>query len=68
MNQESKDKNIVEVNCPTCKKTIQWIEANSYRPFCSKRCKDSDLYGWATEENRVAGSSVYSDVFSDDEF
>lgn len=37
------------VQCPTCKKDVEWSEQNPYRPFCSKRCKLIDLGEWAKE-------------------
>jgi uncharacterized protein len=50
------------VNCPNCKKTLAWTEANSYRPFCSKRCKLIDFGEWASERNSIAGEPVYPEV------
>jgi endogenous inhibitor of DNA gyrase (YacG/DUF329 family) len=41
------------VNCPTCAKPVEWIPENPYRPFCSERCKLTDLGAWATESYRV---------------
>ncbi|MBI4294056.1 MAG: DNA gyrase inhibitor YacG [Betaproteobacteria bacterium] len=41
------------VNCPTCAKPVEWIPESPYRPFCSERCKLSDLGAWATESYRV---------------
>ncbi|MBI5921279.1 MAG: DNA gyrase inhibitor YacG [Betaproteobacteria bacterium] len=41
------------VNCPTCGKTVEWIGANRYRPFCSERCKAIDFGAWAAEEYRI---------------
>lgn len=38
------------VTCPRCGKAAEFSAGNPYRPFCSKRCKDSDLYGWLTED------------------
>ncbi|MFA7432824.1 MAG: DNA gyrase inhibitor YacG [Gemmobacter sp.] len=32
------------MTCPICKKP----PAESYRPFCSKRCADVDLGSWLT--------------------
>ncbi|MDX1451717.1 MAG: DNA gyrase inhibitor YacG [Oleiphilaceae bacterium] len=43
----------MKVNCPTCQKDVEWIEANTHRPFCSERCKLIDLGAWANEEYRV---------------
>lgn len=50
------------VNCPNCKQTVEWIDANSYRPFCSKRCKLIDFGEWASERNSIPGAPVYPAV------
>lgn len=44
---------ILEVNCPTCSKIVPWLEASSYRPFCSDRCKQIDLGAWADESYSI---------------
>jgi endogenous inhibitor of DNA gyrase (YacG/DUF329 family) len=31
---------------------------NLFRPFCSKNCQTGDLAAWATDEYKVAGSTV----------
>lgn len=41
------------VDCPTCAKKVEWIEANKYRPFCSERCKQIDLGAWAEEKYAI---------------
>ena len=41
------------VACPTCGKGAPWMPENSWRPFCSERCKLIDLGAWATERYRV---------------
>ncbi len=53
------------VDCPTCQTIIEWSERYPDRPFCSKRCKDRDFIDWANEEQRIAGSGSYDDIFSD---
>jgi uncharacterized protein len=57
------------VNCPVCKKPVEWTPAARFRPFCSKRCKTNDLGAWATERYRVAGESLseYPPGMPDDE-
>ncbi len=47
------------VDCPNCKKPVEWTNENNFRPFCSKRCKLIDFGGWASERNSIAGESVY---------
>ena len=44
------------VDCPTCGKKVEWIEANKFRPFCSERCKQIDLGAWAEEKYVIPGS------------
>jgi len=50
------------VDCPNCKKPVEWINENNYRPFCSKRCKLIDFGEWASERNSIPGESVYPSV------
>lgn len=40
--------------CPICKKRALWDD-NPFRPFCSERCKLTDLGKWASENYRIAG-------------
>lgn len=44
--------------CPTCKKTNTWHASNTYKPFCSIRCKLIDLGNWADESYRVEGDEL----------
>lgn len=60
MNTETK------LNCPTCQKQVIWNDTFPHRPFCCERCKLIDLGEWASESNKIAGSSIYDDKFSDD--
>jgi endogenous inhibitor of DNA gyrase (YacG/DUF329 family) len=48
------------VNCPTCGKSVAWIETSKYRPFCSERCQLIDFGEWATEKKSIPGEPVYS--------
>ena len=41
------------VSCPRCGAQVAWLPENSYRPFCSERCKLIDLGDWAMEKHRV---------------
>ncbi len=45
------------IHCPLCHKKTTW-EENPYRPFCSERCKLTDLGLWAGEEYRIADESA----------
>lgn len=49
------------VACPTCKTPVAWLPEQTFRPFCSERCKLMDLGGWAMEANRIPGEPVASD-------
>lgn len=42
-----------EIPCPICLKKTPYSQTNSYRPFCSERCKLIDLGAWASEEYSV---------------
>lgn len=42
------------INCPTCNKQIAWTPENTFRPFCSERCKMIDLGVWAKEGYSIA--------------
>jgi len=49
---------ILTVTCPTCKKTVQWLPENTFKPFCCERCKLIDLGAWASEDYRVPDKPV----------
>ncbi|HBO21542.1 MULTISPECIES: DNA gyrase inhibitor YacG [unclassified Providencia] len=51
----------IEVNCPTCQKTVVWNEDSPFRPFCSKRCQLIDLGEWASEEKYIESQGEISD-------
>lgn len=42
-----------KVACPTCGHDVEWRPENTYRPFCSERCKMIDLGAWASESYKV---------------
>lgn len=42
-----------QVPCPTCQALSAFTPENSYRPFCSERCKLIDLGEWANEGYRI---------------
>ena len=44
-----------EVACPACGKAAPYSPANRWRPFCSERCRLTDLGGWASESFRIPG-------------
>jgi len=37
-------------NCPICEKQIKSSKEETHFPFCSKRCRDIDLYRWSNGE------------------
>lgn len=41
------------LQCPTCKKPVQWTTDFPERPFCSKRCRLIDLGAWADESYAI---------------
>jgi uncharacterized protein len=45
------------MKCPSCGKEVKWQD-NTYRPFCSERCKLVDLGKWVSEEYRVPGKPL----------
>jgi endogenous inhibitor of DNA gyrase (YacG/DUF329 family) len=55
----------MRVKCPTCKTEVQW-ENNSYRPFCSERCRLIDLGAWATERYKIPPKKQGIDADDDD--
>ena len=42
-----------EVACPACGKPAVFAESNPSRPFCSPRCRLTDLGGWASGAYRI---------------
>ncbi len=42
------------VTCPYCGGKSQYAPSNTFRPFCSRRCKTGDLGKWANEEFTMA--------------
>lgn len=41
------------VPCPSCGKASLFAPSNPWRPFCSERCRLTDLGAWATESYRI---------------
>jgi endogenous inhibitor of DNA gyrase (YacG/DUF329 family) len=42
------------VRCPACGQKALYAAENAARPFCSPRCRGTDLGAWASENYRVA--------------
>ncbi|WP_446719569.1 DNA gyrase inhibitor YacG [Hydrogenophaga sp. OTU3427] len=41
------------MRCPACGGPSIYATSNRYRPFCSERCKQTDLGAWASESFRM---------------
>ncbi len=54
------------IQCPICKKKTTF-EENSWRPFCSERCKLIDLGKWVTEEYRIPIQDIVSEKQSEED-
>ena len=50
-----------QVKCPSCEKLTKWSSANPSRPFCSERCKMSDLNGWLSDEYSLGDNESAAD-------
>lgn len=59
------DGQMLQVPCPTCARRTPFTPANRWRPFCSERCRSTDLGAWASERFRVGASLQPSDVDED---
>lgn len=46
------------IACPTCGKSTRYDTTNTFRPFCSERCKLIDLGEWASGSRSIAGEAV----------
>lgn len=49
------------VLCPTCGGDSIYEPENTWRPFCSARCKQIDFGAWASEDFRVAQKDIQDD-------
>lgn len=47
-----------KIVCPNCGKKGTWQPNNTFRPFCSERCKLIDLGEWASESRKIPGESL----------
>jgi len=50
------------VACPACGKPASMAASNRWRPFCSERCRVTDLGAWASESYRIAGKPAEDDA------
>ena len=44
-----------KIKCPTCGKQDTWNIENTFRPFCSERCKLIDLGEWLVNPRKIPG-------------
>jgi len=51
----------LQVKCPGCG-CISDITDNPFRPFCSERCKTTDLGAWADEKYSIPGKTACLEV------
>ncbi len=56
----------MKLKCPTCQKAIEYSKENTFRPFCSERCKLIDLGEWASEGHRIEGKDAKETMFSEE--
>ncbi len=58
MGPSGNNNNELHTQCPTCGKKVLYEagETNQHFPFCSKRCKLTDLGKWFEEDHRIEGS------------
>jgi endogenous inhibitor of DNA gyrase (YacG/DUF329 family) len=59
MSADSKPPKIVR--CPTCGGDSVFAPSNSWRPFCSERCRQIDLGAWASESFRMPAAPPLED-------
>lgn len=50
-----------DIHCPTCQKKNTWKPDNTFKPFCSERCKLIDLGAWADESHRIPSEEKPTD-------
>ncbi len=53
------------VTCPLCRQSTEYSTENAYRPFCSERCKMTDLGLWAKEEYTIPAPIQPNDLEND---
>ena len=55
------------VVCPACGKGAVFAASNRWRPFCTERCRITDLGGWASETYRIPTAPGEEDPASPDD-
>lgn len=51
---------VINVTCPTCKRTFNYYDSQ-FRPFCTDKCRMSDLGMWLTESYSVPVDKLTED-------
>jgi endogenous inhibitor of DNA gyrase (YacG/DUF329 family) len=51
-----------KVQCPTCRRPIEWSNEFPYRPFCSDRCRLIDLGAWISEKHVIPDDTLAPDA------
>lgn len=51
---------MAQMQCPQCNKAVDMSAQNSWRPFCSERCKLIDLGAWASGRYSIAAEDAAS--------
>jgi endogenous inhibitor of DNA gyrase (YacG/DUF329 family) len=47
-----------KVKCPTCGAPVVFDASSRFRPFCSDRCRTTDLGAWAAGQHRIPGDPI----------
>lgn len=55
------------IACPQCGTPVTWGPAAPDRPFCSPRCRLTDLGAWAEERYAIPTAEGAQDAFEDDD-
>lgn len=65
----SEENSITErkIKCPQCGLLTVYSLKNSFRPFCSDRCKLIDLGDWASEKYAIPVKDDSSDSLTDED-
>jgi uncharacterized protein len=54
------------IKCPTCARELAWDGA-PFRPFCSERCRLTDLGAWLTGQRAIPGDAAAAPASESDE-
>ena len=48
--------------CPSCGRVVEVVAPDSYRPFCSERCRTADLGKWLDGSFRISAPVTEEDL------